>query len=49
MKHLKYLMPVAALALVTLFGCDSDSNSTEANTKYAITSWYATDAAAADH
>ena len=48
MKHLKYLMPVAALALVTLFGCDSDSNSTEANAKVENTKWYANDTAEAD-
>lgn len=40
MKHLKYLMPVAAFALVALFGCDSDS-STEANVNRDNTKWYA--------
>ena len=41
MNHLKYLMPVAAFALVGLFGCDSGSSSTEANTVTDNTKWYA--------
>lgn len=41
MNHLKYLMPVAAFALVALFGCDSDSSSTEPNVKTENTKWYA--------
>lgn len=41
MKHMKYLMPVAAFALVALFGCDSDSSSTEPNVKTENTKWYA--------
>lgn len=49
MKHLKYLMPIAAFALVGLFGCDSGSSTdANANTDTKRKDWYSNNSTVTD-